>query len=431
MSENMKSSGIVWVGEIPQSWSLTRLQKVLQQVKAKNTGVKEKNLLSLSYGKIITKDIEGALGLIPESYDTYNIVKKGDIVLRLTDMQNDHVSLRTGLVQENQGIITSAYVTLRTTNENSSYYHWYLYAFDITKEIYSFGQGVRQNLTYEELKKMLIPIPPISEQTLIADFLDEQCEKIDSIATNLEKQIEILQKYKKSLITEVVTKGLNKSVSMKDSGIEWIGDIPEHWDVKRLKYVSRLKTGSTPSGNEGINYDNEGLCWFTPGDFKPNMKLTSSEKYIDEQAIKLENITVYPENSVLLVAIGATVGKIGYTFEDSYSNQQITAIMPNDILGKYLLYYISSNAEYIKENALYTTLPIINNSYLGSIYIVVPSENEQVLIANYLDEKCTKIDSIIESKKEQLEKIAQHKKSLIYEYVTGKKRVKGAYNNGN
>ena len=218
---------------------------------------------------------------------------------------------------------------------------------------------------------------------------------------------------------------------MKDSGIEWIGHIPEHWDVKKLKYVSKLKTGTTPSGNEGINYNDEGLCWFTPGDFNPNMKLTSSEKYIDEQAIKLENITVYPKNSVLLVAIGATVGKIGYTFEDSYSNQQITAIIPNDILGEYLLYYISSNSEYIKENALYTTLPIINNSYLGSIYIVLPSENEQILIAKHLDDKCTKIDSIIESKKEQLAKIAQHKKSLIYEYVTGKKRVKEAHGNVN
>ena len=127
MTEQMKPSGIEWIGDIPKSWKVTRLQTLFDQVKDKNSGTKEKNLLSLSYGKIVKKDIEGAFGLIPESFDTYNIIKKNDIVLRLTDMQNDQVSLRTGLVKEEKGIITSAYVTIRLKCGSPSYYHWYLY----------------------------------------------------------------------------------------------------------------------------------------------------------------------------------------------------------------------------------------------------------------------------------------------------------------
>lgn len=421
MSENMKPSGIVWVGEIPQSWSLTRLQKVLQQVKVKNTGVKEKNLLSLSYGKIITKDIEGALGLIPESYDTYNIVKKGDIVLRLTDMQNDHVSLRTGLVQENQGIITSAYVTLRTISENSSYYHWYLYAFDITKEIYSFGQGVRQNLTYEELKKMLIPIPPIFEQTLIADFLDEQCEKIDSITTNLEKQIEILQKYKKSLITETVTKGLDKSVSMQDSGIEWIGDIPEHWKVKKIRYATTVR--------------NETKQYFTGDIYIGLENVESSTGKLVETETEYEDgvCDIFFTNDVLFSKLRPYLEKAFVADFDGFCTGEFIVFKRFDGDNRFLFYYLISSGfiETVNASTYGTKMPRASWEFIKNLKIIIPNLLEQSQIAEYLDKQCSKIDSIIESKKEQLTKITQHKKSLIYEYVTGKKRVKEENNNGN
>lgn len=424
MTEQMKPSGIEWIGDIPKSWKVTRLQTLFDQVKDKNSGTKEKNLLSLSYGKIVKKDIEGAFGLIPESFDTYNIIKKNDIVLRLTDMQNDQVSLRTGLVKEEKGIITSAYVTIRLKCGSPSYYHWYLYAFDTSKQIYAFGQGVRQSLTFEELKKMLILLPSPKEQHVIADFLDKECAQIDSIAADLEKQIALLQQYKKSLITETVTKGLDKSVPMKDSGVEWIEEIPEHWRLKRLKYIAKLKTGTTPPGNEGINYDENGINWFTPSDFLPNMQLDTSEKYIDRETIRYENIQTYPRGSVLLVAIGATVGKTGISKNNAYSNQQITAVIPQHISGNYLLYYLASKSPYIKDNALYTTLPIINNSYLQNITIVVPPTTEQEKIVEFLNRKSSIIDELIEDKNKLLLRLQQHKKSLIYEYVTGKKRVK-------
>ncbi len=440
MSENMKPSGIAWIGSIPESWELHKI-KYCSYLKGRIgwQGLKADEFIDEGPYLITGTDFENGRIQFDRSYhiseERYN--EAPEIQLKVGDLlvTKDGTVGKMAYVSflPDKASLNSHLLLIRPLNNvYINKFMFWLMSSRVFTGYTDFAQDgtVMASLSQEKIGNLIAYFPQLSEQTLIANFLDEQCEKIDSIVISLEKQIEILQKYKKSLISEAVTKGLDKSVHMKDSEIEWIGDIPEHWDVKKLKYVSRLKTGTTPSGNEGINYDNEGLCWFTPGDFNPNMKLTSSEKYIDEQAIKLENITVYPKNSVLLVAIGATVGKIGYTFVDSYSNQQITAIIPNDILGEYLLYYISSNSEYIKENALYTTLPIINNAYLGSIYIVVPSEHEQSLIANYLDEKCNKIDSIIESKKEQLEKIAQHKKSLIYEYVTGKKRVKGESNNG-
>lgn len=425
MAEQMKPSGIEWIGDIPESWKVTRLQTLFDQVKEKNSGTKEKNLLSLSYGKIVKKDIEGVFGLIPESFDTYNIIKKNDIVLRLTDMQNDQVSLRTGLVKEEKGIITSAYVTIRLKCGSPSYYHWYLYAFDTSKQIYAFGQGVRQSLTFEELKKMLILLPSSKEQQAIADFLDEECAQIDSIAADLEKQIELLQQYKKSLITETATKGLDKSVPMKDSGVEWIGKVPEHWKVLRVKDISKLQTGTTPPGNEGVNFDNDGIQWFTPADFNDgSIKLGLAEKSIDFDTIHRENIKVYPANTVLFVGI-ASIGKIGFSPNTCYSNQQITGIKPNNNKnGKYIAYSLLAGMDSIKDNALYTTVPIVNNAYLGNIKISFPPINEQETITKYLDYATSSVDEIIGKKLEQLSTIQQHKKSLIYEYVTGKKRVK-------
>lgn len=280
------------------------------------------------------------------------------------------------------------------------------------------------SMTQRDLGSQEIAVPSRKEQKAIADFLDKECAQIDSIAADLGKQIELLQQYKRSLITETVTKGLDKSVPIKDSGVEWIGEIPEHWRLKRLKYIAKLKTGTTPPGNEGINYDENGINWFTPSDFLPNMQLDTSEKYIDRETIRYANIQTYPRGSVLLVAIGATVGKIGISKNNAYSNQQITAVIPQHISGNYLLYYLASKSPYIKDNALYTTLPIINNSYLQNITIVVPPTTEQEKIVEFLNRKCSIIDELIEDKNKLLLRLQQHKKSLIYEYVTGKKRVK-------
>ena len=201
----MKDSGIEWIGEIPSEWKVHMLSQIFYQHKCKNKDLQENNLLSLSYGKIKRKNIDVAGGLLPESFDNYNIIDVNDIVLRLTDLQNDHKSLRVGIVKE-KGIITSAYITLRSKeNIETDYFYYYLHTFDIHKGFYGMGCGVRQSLNFDELKKLKILYPSTKEQKSIVKFLDDKCAEIDNLILQKEKLITNLEEYKKSLIYEYVT----------------------------------------------------------------------------------------------------------------------------------------------------------------------------------------------------------------------------------
>lgn len=206
----------------------------------------EQNLLSLSYGRIVRKNINTLEGLLPASFNTYNIIHAGDIVFRLTDLQNDKRSLRTGLCKE-RGIITSAYVTVFPKSDlDVRYFHYLLHSYDVSKVFYNLGNGVRQGLNFDGLSRLMLLEPSRDEQTAIANFLDTKCVEIDSLTADIEMQIETLKEYKKSVITEAVTKGLNPNVEMKDSGVEWIGDIPIDWNMKTLSRVCQgFQNGTT------------------------------------------------------------------------------------------------------------------------------------------------------------------------------------------
>lgn len=201
----MKDSGIEWIENIPASWSVKKIYSHFSERKHVNTFGQEDNRLSLSYGKIVPKRIDDSDGLVPESYNTYNIVEIGDIVIRPTDLQNDKRSLRTGLVKI-RGIITSAYITLKPkAGGDTRYFHYLLHCFDELKVFYNLGNGVRQGLTFDIFKNLPLLEPTAHEQKIIADFLDEKCQAIDSQIKNLEQQKSTLAEYKKSLIFDYVT----------------------------------------------------------------------------------------------------------------------------------------------------------------------------------------------------------------------------------
>lgn len=434
MAEKMKPSGIEWIGDVPENWYMIKL-KYFSYLKGRIgwQGLTADEFIDEGPYLITGTDFENGRIQFDRSYhisdERYNEapeiqLKEGDLLvtkdgtvgkMAYVDMLPDKASLNSHLL-----------LIRPLENKFDNRFLFWLMSSSVFSGYTEYAQDgtVMASLSQEKIGDFIAYFPEITEQQAIADFLDKECAQIDSIAADLEKQIALLQQYKKSLITETVTKGLDKSVPMKDSGFEWIGEIPEHWRLKRLKYIAKLKTGTTPPGNEGINYDENGINWFTPSDFLPNMQLDTSEKYIDRETIRYANIQTYPRGSVLLVAIGATVGKIGISKNNAYSNQQITAVIPQHISGNYLLYYLASKSPYIKDNALYTTLPIINNSYLQNITIVVPPTTEQEKIVEFLNRKCSIIDELIEDKNKLLLRLQQHKKSLIYEYVTGKKRVK-------
>ena len=201
----MKDSGIEWVGKIPKHWEVSYLNRYFREHKMKNIGLLETNLLSLSYGKIVQKDINTNDGLLPASFEGYNIIDRGDIVLRLTDLQNDKKSLRVGFATQ-RGIITSAYVTLRKVNEMfSEYMYYYLHSFDLCKGFYGLGSGVRQSLNFEGLKKLKIVKPPLSEQREIVELLNNKTNQIDDLIKKKEKLVNEMESYKKSFIYEYVT----------------------------------------------------------------------------------------------------------------------------------------------------------------------------------------------------------------------------------
>lgn len=202
----MKDSGIPWIGMIPEHWEVRRLSQVAYEHFISNKNIHHQNLLSLSYGRIIRKDINTTEGLLPASFDTYQVVERGNIVLRLTDLQNDQKSLRVGLVRE-EGIVTSAYVCLGISNNSIAPEYLYntLHSYDIKKLFYSMGGGLRQNLNWQGLKKIDIPLPPPEEQKAIVSYIEDKCNKINSLITELEGEIEYLKEYKQKLIADCVT----------------------------------------------------------------------------------------------------------------------------------------------------------------------------------------------------------------------------------
>ena len=272
------------------------------------------------------------------------------------------------------------------------------------------------------LSNIKIPTPPLIQQQKIANFLDQKVSEIDHILKKTRESIEEYKKYKQSLITEAVTKGLNPDVEMKDSGIEWIGEIPRHWEVKPCKYVANLNTGKTPPTTIS-RYFNGDITWYKPGDFNADFRLNDSQDKLTTEAINDRAVELNPENTVYFVGVGATVGKIGYSKNKAFCNQQVTALVAKQINSEFLLYLMQSANVYIQNNALYTTLPIINNGYLGSIKFSIPPLIEQIDIVKYINCKLDEINSLISQKETLLSDLETYKKSLIYECVTGKREV--------
>ena len=278
----MKDSGIEWIGEIPATWKCYSLTQLFGQVKCKNTGMFENNLLSLSYGRIINKDINTTNGLLPESFESYNIVEPGDIVLRLTDLQNDHTSLRVGLSTQ-RGIITSAYLTIRNESKNLSRFLYYqLHAFDICKGLYGMGAGVRQGLNWDGVKLLKMVVPSVVEQQMIVDTLDRKCAEIDAVIERTKATIEEYKKLKQSIITEAVTKGIRGNRPMKDSGIEWIGKIPAEWNVVKMKHLGKCRNGLTYSPENLVSED-EGILVLRSSNIKDGRLAFTDNVYVNSE----------------------------------------------------------------------------------------------------------------------------------------------------
>lgn len=424
--EHYKNSGVEWLGEIPEHWELLPGLSFIYENKDRNKGMVRNTVLSLSYGKIRVKGENELTGLVPESFETYQFVNKGDLIFRPTDLQNDTVSLRSS-ISEYEGIITNAYLNLRfRTKANSKFYHYFFRSIDNNKIIYGLGSGLRQNISYLDFRRFQFPFPPLDEQTAISNFLDDKTAKIDQAIAIKQKQIELLKERRQILINKAVTRGLDENVKLKDSGVEWIGNIPEHWELSRLKNHINMITGFpfksekyTEEGiklarginvKEGILNWKETRCWPTV------------EKHLVDYLLK--------DGDVLIAMDGSKVGKNFCQVKESdlpiLLLQRVARLRTKtSLLSKFLYAHILNRnfLHWVEMTKTDPMVPHIAPDDIKNFQVTIPPIVEQKEILKYIETATSKIATAISLKEQEIEKLKEYKMSLIDGVVTGKVKV--------
>ena len=414
----MKDSGVEWIGEVPESWGMLRINQLASPVKNKNVGMKESNLLSLSYGRIIPKDINKVDGLVPASYEGYNIIAPGDIVLRLTDLQNDQKSLRTGLCGQS-GIITSAYLTIRPHHNLviPEYLHYVLHFVDTLKVFYNMGDGMRQSLDWSGMNHMLLPIPLPSEQQLVVSYLDKRCGAIDDDVAKRREVIGKLKEYKKALIAHAVTKGLDSTAEMKDSGIGWAGRIPSSWSRCKLKSLFQIK--KRIAGVDGLTVLSITQDGIKPKDFSTG-KGQFAESYSHYQLVHPGDFAM---NHMDLLTGWVDISRYeGVTSPDYrvFSIRNHETCHPRYFLYLFQMCYLNriffGSANGIADKGRMR----LQTASFKDFLVPWPAFDEQARISSFLDERCAVIDEAIARQEQLIDKLGEYRKSIIHHAVTGK-----------
>ncbi len=416
-----KDSGVEWLGEIPVDWNIKPGLVAFSENKRSNKGMKQDVVLSLSYGKIIIKPADKLVGLVPESFETYQIVAPDDIIIRCTDLQNDQTSLRTGLANDH-GIITSAYLNLKVKGLYSArYLHYYLHALDTTKVIYRFGSGLRQNLSYLDFKRL--PVFDISWETqaAIANFLDTKTAQIDEAIASKEQQIALLNERKQILIQQAVTQGLDPTVPMKDSGVEWIGKIPEHWEIKRLKYVLDERTERSLTGEEPLFMVSQQYGLVVRADYHEKAVVSSSN--IDSKIVYKNDLVFNKLKAHLGVFFKSNIDFKGLVSPD-YAVYKTKAYIADTKILELLFRHPSYIGQFtIRATGIVEGLIRLYTSDLFDISIPIAPEAEQLKILAHAEKISKLFDNAIELQKKQCEILKEYKTTLINSAVTGKIKV--------
>lgn len=418
-----KDSQIPWISTLPADWPVKPLLAVAEERSESNFGMKEDNLLSLSYGHIIKKDIDSNDGLLPESFETYQIVHAGDLVLRLTDLQNDKRSLRSAPVKQ-KGIITSAYLAIRPTFISSTYLSYLLRAYDLTKVFYSMGGGLRQSMKFSDLKRMPIPVPTENEQSAIAAFLDHETAKIDALIAEQEKLIALLAEKHQATISHAVTRGLNPDVPMKDSGVAWLGEVPAHWKVLSIKRLSPVQRGASPRPIDDQKYfdENGKYSWVRIADVSASSGiLYESTQRLSELGASL-SVKLNPGE--LFVSIAGTVGKpcitaIKACIHDGFVYFPLLSINPN------FLFRIFEAGLCYEGLGKFGTQLNLNTDTIGAINIALPPKDEISVILDFIASEVTKLNAIISDSENSVLLLKERRSALIAAAVTGQIDVRG------
>ena len=427
-------SGIEWVGPIPATWSIFPACGVFCEVKEKNTNGEYHNPFSFRYGEIVNKKIAGEIDeSVEETLSTYRVVVPDTIMINGLNLNYDFISQRVAIVRD-KGIITSAYLAVQP-DKNKVVPRFVLYllkAYDYRQVFHGLGSGIRKTLKYQDFKKIKIVAQSLAEQEAIVAYLDFQCEQIDCIIFDAKASIEEYKSWKASIIYEAVTKGLDPNVKMKDSGIKWIGDIPHSWDVLRLKYViASIESGV--SVNTSQSAAEEGKIGV--------LKTSSVSKYSfrpeENKEVNLEELDRIScpvrANAIIVSRMNTPelVGACGYVEQD-YPNLFLPDRLwqvhfLNSVVVKYIWYYLSSN--YIRNyysslsSGTSSSMQNISQGQFENARLLLPPPEVQRDIVEFLDKKCATLDSLVAEKESLIADLEAYKKSLIFEVVTGKRRV--------
>jgi type I restriction enzyme S subunit len=427
--ESYTDSGIDWIGQVPSSWSVEPGRQCLYESNEKNIGMKESTVLSLSYGRVIVKDEDKLTGLVPESFETYQVVQPGDIIIRGTDLQNDMTSLRTGLARDT-GIITSAYINLRPKAEiDPKFLHYLLHSYDVKKVFYALGSGLRQNLSYEDFKYLRLPIPNPEEQRAIAGFLDGKCAKIDEAVRIKEEQIKLLAERRQILVQQAVTRGMNPDAPMKDSGIDWIGQIPAHWEMKRLRHLANLF-----DGDRGPNYPSptdlvdEGILFLSSKNIVNGSLDFSIQNFITSAKFRALGRGKLQRDDIIITMRGTT----GHTaifvcdFETGFINAQMLIIRCQDIVSPNFLHQFTTTSAWKNQIAILaygSAQQQLSSQILKGLWVAVPPFAEQTVIMQHLEQLHLQFKNAISIKEDQITALKEYKTSLINAAVTGEIKV--------
>lgn len=418
----MRDSGIPWIGEVPEKWKVMKIGHCFRLKNEKNFLPENKvQLLSLYTGiGVFPTNSEKAKtsGNHAQTVNGYKIVHKNDIVVNIILAWMGSIG-----VSDYDGVVSPAYdvYTPDLSKVIPRYAHYVFRTDGIAGECLKYGRGImmmRWRTYSPEFKQIKIPFPSLKEQHRIADFLDSKCSEIDNLIENLRARVESAKEYKKAVITEAVTKGLDKDAKMKDSGVEWIGEIPEGWKIVQFKHIASIKSNLVQP-DKYMKYPQ-----IAPDNIEKDTGRLLSHQTVEESGIISGN-HLFSRGQILYSKIRPNLNKLTVAPFDGLCSADMYPIeskLPTPFMVYSMLstYFVSQVSLIIQDRV---KMPKINQEELGEIKVVVPSQQEMLTIADYLDSKCSEIDALLQNYEDQITTLEEYKKSLIYEYVTGKKEV--------
>lgn len=415
----MKNSGIEWIGEIPDDWEIINFGNLLKEHKIPN-GRLNTLALQFKFGTIIRKKEREITPEIIEMLSNYNVVEPNNIMINGLNLAFDFVTQRVAIVKE-KGVITSTYIAIMpTTNYCPQYATYLLKSYDNQKVFHALGRGLRCMLSYDILKREKVLYPPLYVQQKIADYLDKKCAAVDRLIENQRAQIEKLKEYKQSVITEAVTRGLDPSAPLKDSGVEWLGKIPSHWITIKNKIIFR-NSSIKNHGDEIVLslYRDYGVIPKDSRDDNYNVTSldTDSYKFVESGDLVINKMKAW-QGSLAISDYQGIISPAYYICKVNYS------YVTNRFIHHYLRNrYLIELFEMLSSGLRIGQWDLAIEDFLNIEIALPPTLKEQKHISEMIDKKCAEIDKLIAIKQQKIETLTEYKKSLIYEYVTGKKEV--------